>query len=92
MGDYVSEDGRIPSLRLDVAEIAGESFRGTARNSVSSIGGSRPTQSGGELTADPPDAFADDDDSVHETNINKLAAAGVVTGTGPGLHRGSMGR
>lgn len=39
-------------------------------------------ESGGELTADPPDAFADDDDSVHEANINKLAAAGVVTGTG----------
>ena len=31
-----------------------------------------------------PDAFADDDGGVHEAAINRLAAAGVVRGTGPG--------
>ena len=32
------------------------------------------------------DAFADDDESVHEDNINRLAAAGVVTGRGDGRY------
>lgn len=40
-------------------------------------------QSGGDLPDDPPDAFADDDGSVHEASIDKLAAVGVVSGTGP---------
>ncbi|HEV2810480.1 MAG TPA: S-layer homology domain-containing protein [Acidimicrobiales bacterium] len=39
-------------------------------------------QSGGDLPDDPADAFADDDGSVHEASIDKLAAVGVVTGTG----------
>jgi hypothetical protein len=32
------------------------------------------------------DAFSDDNGSVHETNINALAAAGVVKGVGPGRY------
>lgn len=38
---------------------------------------------GGMLPADPPDAFDDDDGSVHEPAINALAAAGVIEGVGP---------
>jgi hypothetical protein len=34
-----------------------------------------------------PDAFSDDDGSVHEANINAVAAAGWVNGTGPGTFR-----
>jgi hypothetical protein len=34
------------------------------------------------LPADPPDAFDDDNGSVHEATINQLAAAGVVNGKG----------
>jgi hypothetical protein len=41
-------------------------------------------ESGGALPAAPADAFTDDDESVHETNIDKLAALGVVSGTGEG--------
>ncbi|MGH9275297.1 MAG: S-layer homology domain-containing protein, partial [Acidimicrobiales bacterium] len=33
-----------------------------------------------ELPASPPDKFTDDETSVHEANINRLAAAGVVSG------------
>ena len=32
------------------------------------------------LPADPPDAFSDDDDSVHESNLDALAELGVVDG------------
>ena len=35
------------------------------------------------LSGAAPDAFDDDDDSVHETAINKLAGAGLIAGTGP---------
>lgn len=41
--------------------------------------------SGGELPPGP-DAFTDDDGSVHEEAINSLAALGVVRGTGGGLY------
>ncbi|HEX9765195.1 MAG TPA: S8 family serine peptidase [Nitriliruptorales bacterium] len=34
----------------------------------------------------PPDAFTDDEDSVHELRINQLAALGVVNGKGGGLY------
>lgn len=37
---------------------------------------------GGTLPEDPPDAFDDDDGSVHEDAINQLAEAGIVRGTG----------
>ncbi len=38
---------------------------------------------GAQLPDAPPDAFDDDDGSVHEHAINQLAAVGVVTGTAP---------
>lgn len=38
---------------------------------------------GGVLPADAPDAFDDDDGSPHERAIDRLAALGVVRGTGP---------
>jgi len=38
------------------------------------------TATGGELPADPPDAFADDDGNAHEGAINALAALGIVLG------------
>lgn len=38
--------------------------------------------SGGSLPASPPDAFADDDGSPHEGAIDRLAAAGIVSGSG----------
>lgn len=41
-------------------------------------------QSGGELPAEPADAFSDDEGSVHELRINQLAALGVVGGVGGG--------
>jgi hypothetical protein len=40
------------------------------------------TRSGGSLPASPPDAFPDDDGSVHELAIDQLAAAGVLAGSG----------
>ncbi len=55
--------------------------------------------SGGWLPQDPPDAFRDDDASVHEQAINQLAAVGVIGGTGGGnyspgpvVNRGQMAR
>jgi hypothetical protein len=36
------------------------------------------------LPADPPDAFRDDDGSVHERAVDRLAAAGLLTGTADG--------
>jgi hypothetical protein len=41
-------------------------------------------EAGGELPDTAPDAFTDDDGSVHEDNINKLAAARLVNGTDEG--------
>jgi hypothetical protein len=41
-------------------------------------------RSGGELPAQPADAFSDDDGSVHELRINQLAALGVAGGRGGG--------
>ena len=37
-------------------------------------------RAGGVLDDAPPDAFADDAGNIHELDINKLAAAGIVTG------------
>jgi extracellular elastinolytic metalloproteinase len=42
-------------------------------------------QSGGDLP-EGRDAFGDDNDSVHEANINKLAAAGIVDGKAEGVY------
>jgi hypothetical protein len=41
-------------------------------------------KSGGTLPADPRNAFSDDDASFHHASINKLAAAGLIDGTGGG--------
>jgi hypothetical protein len=41
---------------------------------------------GVELPQDPPDAFSDDDGSVHEDNINALAALGIVLGRDGEVH------
>jgi hypothetical protein len=38
----------------------------------------------GANLASGPDAFGDDNGSVHEPNINRVAAAGIAKGTGPG--------
>lgn len=38
------------------------------------------SSAGVELPPAPPDAFSDDDGSVHETDINALAAMGIVLG------------
>jgi hypothetical protein len=39
-----------------------------------------------QLPSGAPDAFGDDEASGHEDNINRLAAVGIVTGTGPGQY------
>ncbi|MGH3442035.1 MAG: S-layer homology domain-containing protein [Nitriliruptorales bacterium] len=44
-------------------------------------------QSAGRLPGRPPDAFTDDDRSIHETAVNALAAVEVVSGTSPGRYR-----
>ncbi len=48
----------------------------------------------GAAFAQGEDYFTDDSDSVHEANINRLAGAGIVTGTGGGGYapRGSVTR
>lgn len=43
-------------------------------------------QTGGSLPASPPDAFTDDGNTVHQPNINALAAAGIVGGVGGGQY------
>lgn len=44
------------------------------------------TAAGVELPAAPPDAFPDDDGSVHELAINQLAAIGVIEGKADGRY------
>jgi hypothetical protein len=41
-------------------------------------------RSGGSLPADAPDRFPDDNTSVHHDNINRLAAAGLLSGRADG--------
>ena len=41
---------------------------------------------GVELASGNPDAFADDDGSVHEANIDLLAATGIVAGVDAGIY------
>jgi hypothetical protein len=43
-------------------------------------------RSGGQLPQNPPDRFPDDNGSVHEPNINALAAAGIVSGRADGTY------
>jgi hypothetical protein len=45
----------------------------------------------GSLSDDPPNAFLDDDDSVHHEDINQLAEAGIVAGTGDGKYSPHIG-
>ena len=40
-----------------------------------------------KLSGSAPDAFTDDEQSIHEPNINLVAKAGVATGCGAGKHR-----
>lgn len=54
------------------------------RGQLASFAARYVERAGGSLPTAPPDAFRDDDGSVHEPAINRLAAAGIVAGTGPG--------
>jgi hypothetical protein len=47
-------------------------------------------KSGGQLPAGS-DAFGDDNNDIHQANINKLAAAGIVKGTEPGKFAPEVG-
>lgn len=40
-------------------------------------------RTGGQLPSNVPDAYDDDNGNLHEANINRLTAAGVMSGTGP---------
>lgn len=53
-----------------------------SRDQMASIVARLMEESGQSLPAEAADAFDDDDTSVHEANINALAALGVVSGTG----------
>ncbi|CAA9279099.1 MAG: hypothetical protein AVDCRST_MAG57-3616 [uncultured Blastococcus sp.] len=55
-----------------------------SRGQMASLLAGLITKSGGTLPSDAPDAFTDDDGSVHEGSINALAALGVVNGVGGG--------
>jgi hypothetical protein len=50
--------------------------------------------SGVTLPSAPPDAFGDDDDSVHEPAIDALASMGIVRGASPGRYdpKAAVGR
>jgi hypothetical protein len=66
--------GRSPGVFAPGAEVS--------RDAMASFLARAVTLSGGRLPEEPPDAFDDDDGSVHERAINQLAAAGVVKGVG----------
>lgn len=59
------------------------------RDQVASMLARALSAAGVELPADPADRFPDDGDSVHEDNIDALAALGVVEGYPDGTYRGS---
>jgi hypothetical protein len=66
--------------------VTGTSFqpdRGLDRGQAASFLARLVTASGGTLPAGAPDAFDDDDGSVHEAAIDAMAAAGILKGTGP---------
>ena len=54
--------------------------RAVTREQMASYMANLAVEGGVRLPADPRDAFPDDNGSVHEGNINKLAAAGLVEG------------
>ena len=60
--------------------------RSVTRDQMASFIARLIEESGGTLPANPPNAFGDDNGSVHETRINQLAAAGIVAGTGTGTY------
>lgn len=59
------------------AEVTREQMAGFIARTIEAAGGSLPAGQ---------DAFQDDDQSGFEDDINRLAAAGVVNGTGPGTY------
>jgi hypothetical protein len=61
-----------------------EPVQTTSRAQMASFLARLVQASGGSLPADSPDAFPDDESSVHEENINALAAVGVIRGLGSG--------
>ena len=56
----------------------------TRRDQMASIVVRALEAAGYVVPEDVPDAFTDDEDSVHELHINRLAALGVVAGKGNG--------
>ncbi|MEX2659623.1 MAG: S8 family peptidase [Acidimicrobiales bacterium] len=60
--------------------------RSVTRGQMASFVARTLDASGIVLPLEPPDAFTDDDTSIHETRINQLAAIGVVGGRGTGTY------
>jgi hypothetical protein len=75
----------------DIAQgFADGTFRpaaGVTRGAMASFIGRTILRGGGTLPGNPRDAFTDDNGSVHERFINRLAAAGVVLGRPDGTYR-----
>jgi hypothetical protein len=74
-------------------------FGGVNRDAMATFVARAIVASGGSLPADPPNAFTDDDGSVHARAIDQLAAVGIIGGTGGGaytpgavVNRGQMAR
>lgn len=72
---------------------------GVTREAMAAFVARAITRSGGSLPDAPPNAFTDDDTSVHAHAIDQLAAVGIVSGTGGGgytpaavVNRGQMAR
>jgi len=57
---------------------------GVTREQMASFLVRAVTKAGGSLPDGSRDAFGDDNGSTHELSINRLAAAGIVTGTATG--------
>jgi hypothetical protein len=86
------DDGNVHELAIDCMvwwEIAQgtsatsyEPAKEVSRAQMASFIARLVVQAGGELPETAPDAFSDDDGDFHEPNINRLAAAGLVNGTG----------
>jgi hypothetical protein len=59
-------------------------FIPVSREQMSSFVARHIQVSGGSFPQSRPDAYSDDNGSVHEENINKLASVGIVVGKGEG--------
>ena len=57
-----------------------------SRGQVASFLARTVVESGGSLPEPTRNHYSDDDDSVHVESIDRLAEAGLVTGTGPGTY------